>query len=53
MTVSRKLGEYSRAVSVTTLNNIVQQLDEVQADLRTVQHLTSELRLKAEELNAG
>lgn len=53
LAVSMKLSEFSRAVSVTSLNNMVQQLDEVQRDLVNVQHLTAELRRKADELNAG
>ncbi|KAF9416932.1 hypothetical protein HW555_005848 [Spodoptera exigua] len=42
VTASVKLGEFSRAVSVTTLNKMVQQLDEVQANLRTV-HVKNQL----------
>ncbi|CAH0579548.1 unnamed protein product [Chrysodeixis includens] len=53
VTASVKLGEFSRAVSVTTLNKMVQQLDDVQADLRSVQSLTATLRHKAEQLNSG
>ncbi|XP_052750480.1 prominin-like protein isoform X2 [Galleria mellonella] len=53
MAVSVQLGEFSHAVSVTTLNKMVQQLDGVQADLRAVQHLTATLRFKAEQLNTG
>ncbi|KAJ0177504.1 hypothetical protein K1T71_007513 [Dendrolimus kikuchii] len=53
LAVSMKLSEFSRAVSVTSLNNMVQRLDEVQADLRTVQNLTATLRTEADELNAG
>lgn len=53
VTASVKLGEFSRAVSVTTLNKMVQQLDEVQANLRTVHVLTAQLRLKADHLNTG
>ncbi|XP_059051496.1 prominin-like protein [Achroia grisella] len=53
MAVSVQLGEFSNAVSVTTLNKMVQQLDGVQADLQKVQQLTSTLRFKAEQLNTG
>lgn len=53
LTVSMHLGEFSRAVSVTTLNKMVQQLDGVQADLRTVHNVTSVLRYNAERLNTG
>ncbi|XP_037293804.1 prominin-like protein isoform X2 [Manduca sexta] len=53
LTVSMKLGEFSRAVSVTTLNKMVQRLDEVQSNLRDVHALTAALRTRAEELNAG
>ncbi|XP_073945708.1 LOW QUALITY PROTEIN: prominin-like protein [Choristoneura fumiferana] len=53
LTVSVHLGEFSRAVSVTTLNKMVQQLDAVQADLRTVHNVTSVLRYNAERLNTG
>ncbi|XP_050560877.1 prominin-like protein isoform X4 [Spodoptera frugiperda] len=53
VTASVKLGEFSRAVSVTTLNKMVQQLDEVQDNLRTVHVLTAQLRLKADHLNTG
>ncbi|XP_063618693.1 prominin-like protein [Cydia splendana] len=52
-TVSRKLGEFSHAVSVTTLYNMVQQLDTVQADLKSVHNITSMLRNNAELLNSG
>lgn len=51
--VSGKLGQFSHAVSVTVLNQMVQQLDGVQADLRSVQRLTTTLRFKAEQLNTG
>ncbi|KAM3960565.1 prominin-like protein [Aphomia sociella] len=51
MAVSVQLGEFSHAVSVTTLNKMVQKLDDVQADLRTVQQLTSTLRFNADKLN--
>lgn len=53
MVVSMKLGEFSRAVSVTTLNKLVVRLDDVQADLRTVQELTAKLRTNADHLNSG
>lgn len=53
MTASVKLGEFSRAVSVTTLNRMVQQLDDVHADLIVVHNLTKVLRQRAEQLNAG
>nr|XP_049699758.1 prominin-like protein isoform X3 [Helicoverpa armigera] len=53
VTASVKLGEFSRAVSVTTLNKLVQQLDGVREQLRSVHALTATLRAKAEELNTG
>lgn len=52
-TISSQLGEFSKAVSVTTLNKMVQQLDSVQDDLRTVQNVTAQLRYNAERLNSG
>ncbi|KAL0893438.1 hypothetical protein ABMA27_015020 [Loxostege sticticalis] len=51
--VSVQLGEFSRAVSVTTLNTMVQRLDAVQRDLQSVQQLTLSLRAQAEQLNSG
>ncbi|XP_072931610.1 prominin-like protein isoform X2 [Epargyreus clarus] len=51
--VSLKLGEFSRASSVTTLNRLVQQLDAVRDDLRAVHNVTAELRADADTLNAG
>uniref|UniRef100_A0A2A4JA74 Prominin-like protein n=1 Tax=Heliothis virescens TaxID=7102 RepID=A0A2A4JA74_HELVI len=53
VTASVKLGEFSRAVSVTTLNKLVQQLDGVRDQLHSVHALTGTLRAKAEELNSG
>lgn len=53
MKASWKLGAFSRALSVTKLNQMVQDLDSVQEKLRTVQELTAKLRVKAEELNSG
>ncbi|XP_028160718.1 prominin-like protein isoform X3 [Ostrinia furnacalis] len=53
MTVSVQLGEFSRAVSVTTLNTMVQRLDGVAADLRAVRRLTLRLRAHADQLNSG
>lgn len=53
LTISVQLGEFSRAVSVTTLTKMVRRLDDVQADLRQVQALTVNLRSNAEKLNAG
>lgn len=51
--MSVQLGEFSRAVSVTTLNTMVQRLDAVQRDLQSVQQLTLSLRAQAEQLNSG
>ncbi|XP_049869465.1 prominin-like protein isoform X1 [Pectinophora gossypiella] len=52
LTISVQLGEFSRAVSVTTLYAMVRQLDAVQADLRAVRAYTADLRADAEKLNA-
>ncbi|GBP58198.1 Prominin-like protein [Eumeta japonica] len=51
--ISMQLGEFSRAASVTTLNQIVQKLDDVRANLHTVKNITARLRFNAEMLNAG
>lgn len=53
MAVSVQLGEFSRAVSVTTLNTMVQRLDAVKQDLGVVRELTITLRSQAEQLNSG
>ncbi|KAI5652190.1 prominin domain-containing protein [Phthorimaea operculella] len=51
LTISLQLGEFSRAVSVTTLHAMVGALDGVQADLRGVRAHTAQLRTSAERLN--
>ncbi|KAJ8728465.1 hypothetical protein PYW08_016850 [Mythimna loreyi] len=53
MKASWKLGAFSRAASVTTLNQMVQQLDSVQEKLRSVHALTATLRHNADLLNSG
>lgn len=53
LTISVQLGEFSRAVSVTTLTGMVRRLDQVRDDLRTVHRHTADLRAHAERLNAG
>ncbi|XP_022122053.2 prominin-like protein isoform X1 [Pieris rapae] len=52
-TVLKVLDDFTSATSVQKLNGMVQQLDRVPEDLRTVQKSTSALRSKAEELDAG
>ncbi|CAK1547371.1 unnamed protein product [Leptosia nina] len=52
-TVLKVLDDFTSATSVQKLNGMVQQLDRVPDDLRTVQKSTAALRTKAEELDAG
>ncbi|CAB3239034.1 unnamed protein product [Arctia plantaginis] len=47
------LSETSNLMAVSTLNRMVQQLDDVYEDLRTVQNLTNSLRVRAVDLNSG
>lgn len=47
------LSETSNLMAVSTLNRMVQQLDDVHEDLRTVQNLTNSLRVRAVDLNSG
>lgn len=49
--VTEQLAEYSHAVSLTNLNNIVAGLDMIKRDLDDINKITTELRLNASELD--
>lgn len=51
--LSLKLSQFSRAVSVSALSQLVDKLDDVKDNLERVQRLTAQLRNKADELNTG
>lgn len=49
--VTEELAEYSHAVSLTNLNNIVVGLDAIRQDLRMMNKITQELRTNASQLD--
>ncbi|XP_023289033.1 prominin-like protein [Orussus abietinus] len=49
--VTEQLSEYSHAVSLTNLNNIVMGLDAIRHDLRMMNKITQELRANASSLD--
>lgn len=51
--VAEQLAEYSHAVSLMNLNDIVSGLNEIRNDLRNMNEITQELRLKAQQLDNG
>lgn len=51
--VSDQLIEFSKAVSVTTLNTMVKDLGKVKNNLINMRRVTNELRTNASQLNDG
>ncbi|KAG7210464.1 hypothetical protein KM043_011990 [Ampulex compressa] len=51
MIVTEQLAEYSHAVSLTNLNDIVAGLESIREDLRSMNNITQELRMNASHLD--
>lgn len=51
--VTEQLAEYSHAVSLTNLNDIVAGLESIREDLRLMNKITQELRINASQLDIG
>lgn len=51
--VHERLAEYSHAVSLMNLNDIVAGLDAIRQDLKMMNKITQELRVNASELDIG
>ena len=51
--VTERLAEYSHAVSLMNLNDIVAGLDAIRQDLKMMNKITLELRANASELDIG
>jgi len=51
--VTEQLAEYSHAVSLTNLNDIVTGLESIREDLRLMNKITQELRINASQLDIG
>lgn len=51
--VTEQLAEYSHAVSLTNLNDIVAGLESIREDLRLMNNITQELRINASQLDIG
>lgn len=51
--VTEKLAEYSHAVSLTNLNNIVSRISEIRVDLNKIKDTTQGLRTNATQLDIG
>lgn len=51
--VTEQLAEYSHAVSLTNLNDIVTGLESIREDLRLMNRVTQELRINASQLDIG
>lgn len=51
--VTEQLAEYSHAVSLTNLNDIVAGLESIREDLRLMNNITQGLRTNASQLDIG
>lgn len=51
--VTEQLAEYSHAVSLTNLSDIVAGLESIKEDLKTMQTITRDLRTNASQLDIG
>ena len=51
--VFEELGQYAKAVSLTTLSDMVNKLPGVQKNLSELTTITNELRVSASQLNDG
>lgn len=51
--VTEQLAEYSHAVSLSNLSDIVAGLESIQEDLKTMQIITRDLRTNASQLDIG
>lgn len=51
--VTEQLAEYSHAVSLTNLNDIVAGLESIREDLRLMNNITQALRTNATQLDIG
>lgn len=51
--VTEQLAEYSHAVSLTNLSDIVAGLESIKEDLKTMQAITRDLRMNASQLDIG
>ena len=51
--VTERLAEYSHAVSLMNLNDIVAGLDAIRQDLKMMNKITQDLRANASELDIG
>lgn len=51
--VTERLAEYSHAVSLMNLNDIVAGLDAIRQDLKLMNKITQDLRANASELDIG